>query len=188
MRNFIKVMLVMSVVWLGIFACTKHTDVNQTVAEEVYKASNQSTPYLQASSNSTQLVVTSPQKITINQDDGNVKISLNNGDIMVEQAGDYLIIAAPQVGRLGGSPTDVGSFRCWLTVNGTQVSNSNVLLNLELNTKDVIISQGIVALEKDDVVNVMMGATLGKHIAIEAIQPSGEPLVPSIILTMYKIN
>lgn len=46
----------------------------------------------------------------------------------------------------------------------------------------MIISQGIIPLAAGDVLEVMMSANNPEaEICIEAIQPPGEPLVPSII-------
>ena len=53
--------------------------------------------------------------------------------------------------------------------------------------KDVIISQGIVPMAAGDIVEVMMSANNPEaNMCIEAIQPPGEPLVPSIIFSMIK--
>ena len=53
--------------------------------------------------------------------------------------------------------------------------------------KDVIISQGIVSMEAGGVLEVMMSANNPEAaICIEAVQPSGKPLVPSIIFSMIK--
>lgn len=187
MKNFMRVILVMSVVWLGIFACTKHTDTNPASAIE--KSANMGTPYMQASGSSTQFMTTSPTQVVIDQNDGYAKVELNNGNVMVEKTGEYLIVAAPQVGRVGTGLSGTVDFKCWLRVNGTDVGNSNVFMTLKPWTKDVIISQGIVSLNANDVVTVMMSASENdKGLAIEAIQPTGEPLVPSIIFTMYMIN
>lgn len=179
----------MSVVWLGLFACAKYTETVPAKADTELKASNQGTPYLQASSSSTQFLTTSPTQVVLDQDDGHVKVDMNSGAVIVEKSGEYLIVAAPQVGRVGTDLSGLVDFKCWLRVNGVDVSNSNVLLVLKPWTKDVIISQGIVSLQAGDIVTVMASASKNdKGVAIEAIQPSGEPLVPSIIFTMYKIN
>ncbi len=92
-----------------------------------------------------------------------------------------------QVGREGGGP--LGCFDLWLRVNGKDVANSNVQLCQDADSmaKDVIISQGIVPLKAGDVLEVMMSANNPKaNMCIEAIQPAGEPLVPSIIFSMIK--
>lgn len=187
MKTMIRVILVMSIVWLGIFACTKHTEVNEKEAQDL-KAS-QGTPWIQASSNETQFMDVSPTQVTLNQLDGAAKVDLNGGEITLKLGGTYFIVAAPQVGRIGTNLSGVVSFKCWLRVNGIDATNSNVLLNLKPWTKDVIISQGAMTLEAGDVITVMTSCSvMDKGVAIEAIQPSGEPLVPSIIFTMYKIN
>lgn len=188
MKTMIKVILVMSLMWLGIFACTKHTETSGTMAQDM-KASNQGTPYLQASASFTQEIVTNPQMVLIDNNDGFNKVNLNGGSIEFEFAGEYLLIAAPQVGRLGETE-GLANFRCWLVVNGTPVTNSNVLLNLRPWTKDVIICQGIVSLNAGDLVTIMIATNnLEKGVAIEALSQDGEePLVPAIIFTAYKIN
>ena len=54
-------------------------------------------------------------------------------------------------------------------------------------TRDVIISQGIVPMEAGDTLEVLMSANNPEAaMCIEAIQPSGEPLLPSIIFSMIK--
>ena len=180
--------MVLAVIGLFLFSCQKYAEVNTVSADENLKAS-QGTAWLQSSSSATQFMTTSPTQFTIDQDDGNAQVELNNGNITVNRSGEYLIVAAPQVGRIGVGLQGVVSFKCWLRVNGTDVANSNVLLNLKPWTKDVIISQGIVSLEKGDVVTVMGSCgDNDRGVAIEAIQEPGEPLVPSIIFTMYEIN
>jgi hypothetical protein len=55
--------------------------------------------------------------------------------------------------------------------------------------KDVIISQGIVPLRKGDEVSVMMSSFGPKgSLGVEAIQPKNEPLVPSIIFSMFRLG
>ena len=74
-------------------------------------------------------------------------------------------------------------------MNGKDVANSNVQLCQDAGSraKDVIVSQGIVPLAAGDALEVMMSANNpAAKLCIEAIQPSGEPLVPSIIFSMIK--
>ena len=96
-------------------------------------------------------------------------------------------MAAPQVGREDAGP--YGCFDLWLRVNGADVANSNVQLCQDEGSraKDVIISQGIVPMEAGDTLEVLMSANHPEAaMCIEAIQPFGEPLVPSIIFSMIK--
>ena len=181
MKHLFKVMMVLAILSSGIWACQKAAEVNTATAQE--KSSPQGTAWLQANSDYSQPASTSPTKVDINVMDGAAQISLSGGSAIVNRSGDYLIIAAPQVGSDHGSPSN---FRLWLDVNGTYVGNSNVLLVLKPWGKDVIISQGIVTLEKGDVVSVYMASDRGSY--IEAIMPPEGVLVPSIIFTMYAIN
>lgn len=187
MKHLTKVLTVIIFVGLFLFSCAKFTETNQADAQDM-KSSNQGTPWIQASASATQLIISSPQQAIIDNLDGSSdKVELNGGEITVKHGGEYLIIAAPQVGRNTGSPS-IANFRCWLRVNGTDVTNSNVLLNLKPWTKDVIITQGIVSLNADDVVTVMIASDNDNVVMIEAIQLPNEPLVPSIIFTMFKTN
>jgi hypothetical protein len=112
--------------------------------------------------------------------------SLGDG-VRVHTWGRYLIIAAPQVGRLKGG--DQESFRCWIRVNGHDVANSNVLLALGQGTKDVIVSQSLITLYAGDKVQVVMAVSDPKDgVGIEAILPPENVLVPSIIFSIARIQ
>ena len=143
--------------------------------------------YLQASSSVTQCPGTAPTLVEMDIIDAAEGVTLANNQISVGEAGPYLIVAAPQVGREGGGP--YGCFDLWLRINGADVANSNVQLCQDEGSmaKDVIISQGIVPMEAGDMLEVMMSASNPEaNICIEAIQPAGEPLVPAIIFSMIK--
>ncbi len=143
--------------------------------------------YLQASSSITQCPGTSPEVVAMDITDAADGIVLADNQITVSEGGPYLVFAAPQVGREGDGPH--GCFDLWLRVNGTDVANSNVQLCQDAGSlaKDVIISQGIVPMEENDILEVMMSASNPEAaICIEAIQPEGEPLVPAIIFSMIK--
>ena len=82
--------------------------------------------YLQASSSVTQCPGKAPKLVEMDIVDAANGITLANNKVTVGEAGPYLIVAAPQVGREGGGP--YGCFDLWLRVNGTDVANSNVQL------------------------------------------------------------
>lgn len=143
--------------------------------------------YLQASSTITQCPGTEPEVVRMDVIDAASGITMTDNKITVSEPGPYLIVAAPQVGREGAGP--LGCFDLWLRVNGKDVANSNVQLCQDAGSmaKDVIISQGIIPMAKGDVLEVMMSANNPEaKLCIEAIQPLGEPLVPSIIFSMIK--
>ena len=115
-------------------------------------------------------------------------INFNKGDVVVKQSGMYLIIAGPQVGKLKGDKPrwiDV-----WLRVNNVDVPNSNVrAIVKDACEKDVIITQTVTRLNGGDTLNIMMSVESPEEgLGIEAIQPVGEPLVPSIILTILQLQ
>jgi hypothetical protein len=144
---------------------------------------------LQASSSITQRpATTDPVVIQIDQVDLQVgAVELAGSKVVVHEPGTYFIVAAPQVGRVKGG--DPESFRCWLRVSGDDVANSNVLLQLGAGTKDVIVSQGVVQLIAGDWVEVVMAVSDPKDgIGVEAIEIPGEPLIPSIIFSLFKIG
>ena len=145
--------------------------------------------WMQASSTVTQRIKEDNvgQVVIIDNVDGASGVSLDasTGSFTVEQESDYLVVAAPQVGRQ--NPGDNANFRCWLRVNGENVPDSNVLLNLfHVDVKDVIISQGLVHLNAGDVIQVIMATdNAAAGVGAEAIQPTpDEPLVPAIIFSI----
>ena len=150
---------------------------------------SKSDTWMQASSTITQRIKEDNvgQVVIIDNVDGASGVSLDasTGSFTVEQESDYLVVAAPQVGRQ--NPGDNANFRCWLRVNGKNVPDSNVLLNLfHVDVKDVIISQGLVHLNAGDVIQVVMATdNAAAGVGAEAIQPTpDEPLVPAIIFSI----
>jgi hypothetical protein len=106
------------------------------------------------------------------------KMSATGNTITVEQDGDYLIIASPQV----TATKDNGCLDAWLVVNGKDVKNSGVrLCQAKAGNTDVIVSQAIMFLKKGDKIQV---ETSGKDAKLDAISAQKEPLIPSIILTV----
>lgn len=132
--------------------------------------------FAQLSSSETQLGST---VVDFDQVDGIQGMSYDKATgLTVDKKGAYLIIAAPQV------ITGIGCYDLWLNVNGAQVANSNVRYCSDSSGQtDVIVSQGAGCFDVGDVINPEQSGT-----GIEAIQLSGEPLIPSIIFTAYRIG
>ena len=114
-------------------------------------------------------------------------IDFVQGDIEIKTSGMYLIIAGPQIGKTDGDQGHWVDF--WLRVNIFDVPNSNVRAVVKDQIqKDVIILQVLTRLNEGDTLNIMMSVEVtGEGLGIEAIQPPGEPLIPSIILTMIQM-
>jgi len=118
---------------------------------------------------------------------GEHSIHFVQGDIEIKTSGMYLVIAGPQIGKTDGDQARWIDF--WLRVNNVDVPNSNVRAVIKDQCqKDVIVLQVLTRLNEGDTLNIMMSIEKeGEGIGIEAIQPPGEPLVPSIILTMLQM-
>jgi len=118
---------------------------------------------------------------------GEHTIDFAQGDIEIKKSGMYLIIAGPQIGKKGGDQARWIDF--WLRTNNVDIPNSNVRAVIKDQCeKDVIVLQVLTRLNEGDTLNIMMSIeATGEGIGIEAIQPPGEPLVPSIILTMIQM-
>ncbi|MDH3794613.1 MAG: hypothetical protein OER78_05995 [Nitrosopumilus sp.] len=132
-----------------------------------------------------------PVPVFMDQNDAISGIGHTNehpADINIESSGTYVMIAAPQVGRLSGD--GVSSIDFWLRKNGKDISNSNVRCVLQTDqNKDVIINQTMMPFQAGDVINVMMAVEkTGEGLGIEAIKTQGRPLIPSIIFSAHKIK
>jgi hypothetical protein len=166
------------------------------IAVGLFRVSN--AQYIQLSSLVTQpngaLGVGSP--LTYNSVDAissNITFTSGGSKVKIVVPGAYFVIAAIQVGYsgpgtgffgklLGNVATFIADY--YVAVNGADVSNSNVRLLGTETTKDVIVTQGVYVLAKDDEIEVI-GA--GTNSISEYIKQAGEPDIPSIITTIYKI-
>jgi len=118
---------------------------------------------------------------------GEHTIDFVQGDIEIKKSGMYLIIAGPQIGKLSGDKPRWIDF--WLRANNVDIPNSNIRAVIkDACHKDVIVLQVLTRLNKGDTLNIMMSTeTADEGLGIEAIQPPGEPLIPSIILTIIQM-
>jgi len=148
--------------------------------------------YAQISSTEDQRpTVTTPVAVTLNQNDSisGIQHTVENpGTIKITEPGIYVMISAPQVGRISGTKARFVDF--WLRKNGTDIPNSNVRTVIgDGNSKDVIVNQTMMPFNTGDLINVMMSVEVpDEGLGIEAIHPTGEPLIPSIIFSMHKIK
>jgi len=148
--------------------------------------------YAQISSTEDQRpTVTTPVQVTLNQNDsisGIEHSAEQPGTIRIKDSGVYVLIAAPQVGRTSGKEDRFVDF--WLRKNGTDIANSNVRVVVgNKESKDVIVNQTMMPFDAGDLINIMMSVEVpDEGLGIEAIHPTGEPLIPSIILSLHKIK
>jgi hypothetical protein len=142
--------------------------------------------YLQASSEEDQIVKepNKPQMVTMPSTDAAKGIKNNKGMVQLDQTGTYFTIVGVQVGSRGGT----GLVRLWFQTNGKDVDNSNceqLVATPEFTT--VMISQGVGEFKKGDKVNAMISGS-APGIGLVYKKPAGEPAVPSVIFSAWKID
>ena len=146
-------------------------------------------PFIQLSDSTNQEPgVTTPVLVTFDTQDAIEGMSHSGGTITAHRAGVYCIIAAGQVGKTQGA-TDI-KYDMWLKKNTTYIANSgvrNTILTAS-DTKVVVQNTGI-RLSAGDTINVYHSIdTTGDGAGLKVYNPAGEPRIPSIILTMYRIG
>lgn len=109
-------------------------------------------------------------------------------DVTVKTPGVYFIVAAAQVGKTTGETEEFVDL--WIKQNGKDVDNSNTRQSIkDSKFTGVLVCQGIAECKAGDVFNVAVSASSpGKGLGVLAIKPKGEPVIPSVIFSMYKIN
>ena len=140
--------------------------------------------YLQASSTDEQLASDpKPKVVTMNSTDASKNIKQDKGVVTVNESGAFFFIAAAQVGG-----KTKGLVRLWMRVNGKDVDNSNTeQLIADPSFTSVLVSQGVAELKRGDKVTVVYsGSEPGVGLVVK--KPPGEPVVPSLILSGWRID
>ena len=106
-------------------------------------------------------------------------ITATANSVTVMQGGTYLIVASSQV----TATKDGGCLDAWIVLNGQGVKNSGVrICQAKAGNTNVVVSQLIMKLKKGDTIQVK---TSGSNALLDSIAPTGKPLIPSIIFTMW---
>jgi hypothetical protein len=140
--------------------------------------------WIQASSTEEQLATdTKPKVVTMNSTDGAKNIKMDKGVVTVNESGSFFLIAAAQVGGKGK-----GLVRMWMKINGKDVDNSNTeQLISDPEFTAVLVCQGVAELKRGDKVTVVFsGSAAGVGLVVK--KPAGEPVVPSIIVSGWRID
>jgi hypothetical protein len=142
------------------------------------------TSYLQASSTDEQLAVDAkPKVVTMNSTDASKNIKQDKGVVTVNESGAFFLIAAAQVGG-----KTKGLVRMWMRVNGKDVDNSNTeQIITDPSFTAVLVCQGVAELKRGDKVTVVFsGSEPGVGLVVK--KPAGEPVVPSLIFSGWRID
>ena len=109
-------------------------------------------------------------------------------DITIKTDGVYFMVAAIQVAKESGDSDDY--IDVWMKQNGKDVDNSGcrqVIKDPKFTT--VLVCQGIAECKAGDKFNVVISSNSADNgVGIVKIAPKGEPAIPSIIFSIYKIN
>jgi hypothetical protein len=142
------------------------------------------TSYLQSSSTEEQLATdTKPKVVTMNSVDAAKNIKMEKGVVTVNEAGAFFFVAAAQIGG-----KTKGLVRMWMRINGKDVDNSNTeQLVSDPEFTAVLVCQGVAEVKRGDKIEVVFsGSVPGVGLVIK--KPAGEPVVPSLILSGWRIN
>lgn len=112
----------------------------------------------------------------------------NPADVIVNQDGSYLIVAAGQVGKTSGNTTC--NVDLWLSLNGEYVANSNTRASVNTaNDTIVLVSQAIMPLKANDTINTVMAISVSdQRCGLINIAPPSAPNIPAIIFTIVRIG
>ncbi len=141
--------------------------------------------YAQLSSSETQLAGAAGQVITLNQNDSVKEVENANGTITVKKAGVYFVIAAGQVGSSDGNGK--GTVRLWVRQNGKDVDNSNTEQKVAGNYTAVLVCQGVGEVKAGDKLQLVQSCS-GLGAGMIASKPKGEPVLPSMIFSLLKVD
>jgi hypothetical protein len=141
--------------------------------------------YAQVSSSQTQIGAAEPKLIALNNTDLAKEIENDKGIITIKQAGTYFVMAAGQVG--GPESGKAGTVRLWVRQNGKDVDNSNTEQSISDKFTAVLVCQGVMECKAGDKVELMQSASAA-GLGMVASSPKGEPVVPSMILSIIKVN
>jgi len=142
------------------------------------------TSYLQASSSEEQLASdTKPKVVTMNSTDASKNIKQEKGVIRFNEAGAFFVMAAAQVGG-----KTKGLVRMWMRLNGKDIDNSNTeQLIADPSFTAVLVCQGVAEVKRGDRIEVVFsGSEPGIGLVVK--KPTGEPVVPSVIFSGWRID
>jgi hypothetical protein len=142
------------------------------------------TSYLQASSTEEQLASDAkPKVVTMNSTDASKNIKQEKGVIRFNETGAFFVMAAAQVGGKGK-----GSVRMWMRLNGKDIDNSNTEQFISDPTfTAVLVCQGVAEVKRGDRIEVVFSGT-DPGIGLVVKKPAGEPVVPSVIFSGWRID
>ncbi len=182
------------VVTLGVFALGLAAMSGILIAPLAFAQQVEYTSAAQLSQSvSIQPNVTKPVYVPMNSNDyinGGITHSdtRNPTDVIINQDGTYLIVAAGQVGKTSGTTTC--NVDLWLSQNSEYVVNSNTRASINTaNDTIVLVSQAIMPLKANDTINTVMSVSAADQgCGLINIAPPSAPNIPAIIFSIVRIG
>jgi hypothetical protein len=143
--------------------------------------------FAQLSSSETQIGGTTSKVVTLNQDDALKGITNSKGVVTFNEAGTYFVMAAAQVGSTEANGQ--GTVRMWMRQNGQDVGNSNTEQSIAAGFTAVLVCQGVAEIKAGDKLEMAFSVSSGgEGLGFIASKPKGEPVVPSVIFSAFKVD
>ena len=182
------------VIILGVFTLGLAAMLGILIAPLAFAQQPAFTPAAQLSHTiSIQPNVTKPIYVPMNSNDyinGGITHSStrNPADVIINQDGSYLIVAAGQVGKTSGNTTC--NVDLWLRQNGEFVANSNTRASVNaVNDTIVLVSQAIMPLKANDTINTVLSVSAANQgCGLINTAPPSEPNIPAIIFSLVRIG
>ena len=141
-------------------------------------------PFAQLSSTQTQEASAKGKAVTLNVTNAARGVENQNGVITIKEAGLYFLLGASQAGAT--AKDGKGKVRLWARLNGKDIDNSNNEQSVANGSTAVFAAQGAAEMKVGDKVVLVCSAS-GAGVGLVASHPKGEPVVPSVIFTMFKV-
>jgi len=182
------------VVTLGVFALGLAAMSGIIIAPLAFAQMAAFTPAAQLSHNiSIQPKDAKPVYVPLNSNDyingGITHSSTRNAeDVIINEKGTYLIVAAGQVGKTSGNV--LCNVDLWLSQNGEFVANSNTRASVHtVNDTIVLVSQAIMPLKVTDTINTVMSVSAADQgCGLINTAAATEPNIPAIIFSIVRIG
>jgi len=161
-------------------------------APRAAQAAPPGTPYAQLSSSMNQAAGATGTLVKMDSNDALGGIDHDDkgkgADVTIKEEGVYFMVAAIQVGKEKGDSDDY--IDVWMRQNGKDVDNSGCRQSIkDSKFTTVLVCQGIAECKAGDKFNVVISSNAPSNgVGIIKIAPKGEPAIPSIIFSIYKIK
>jgi 2-keto-4-pentenoate hydratase/2-oxohepta-3-ene-1,7-dioic acid hydratase in catechol pathway len=119
----------------------------------------------------------------MNSTDASKNIKQEKGVVRFNETGAFFVMAAAQVGG-----KTKGLVRMWMRLNGKDIDNSNTeQLIIDPSFTAVLVCQGVAEVKRGDRIEVVFsGSEAGVGLVVK--KPTGEPVVPSVIFSGWRID